>query len=171
MRSPERSEAMIEPARDNPGVLVFPPLIPLANLLLGVALGWLAPLGILARLPQAPRIAVGVLACLIGLAMMIAARREFRRGGTNAVPSKPALALLTTGIFAWTRNPMYVGGGFLLIGIALVFALDWVPLLYVPSLLLLHFGIVRREERYLERKFGADYRAYKAHVGRYVSLV
>jgi protein-S-isoprenylcysteine O-methyltransferase Ste14 len=163
--------AMIEPARDNPGVLVFPPLIPLTNLLLGIALDWLAPLGVLARLRPVPRIAVGGAACLVGLAMMIAARRAFRRGGTNAVPSKPALALLTTGIFAWTRNPMYVGGGFLLIGIALVFALDWVPLLYVPSLLLLHFGIIRREERYLERKFGGDYLTYKARVGRYVWLV
>jgi protein-S-isoprenylcysteine O-methyltransferase Ste14 len=162
---------MIEPAPDNPGVLVFPPLIPLANLLLGIALGWVAPLGVLARLPQAPRIAAGGLTCLIGLAMMIAARREFRRGGTNAVPSKPALALLTTGIFAWTRNPMYVGGGFLLIGVALVFALDWVPLLYLPSLLLLHVGIIRREERYLERKFGDEYRAYKARVPRYGWLI
>jgi protein-S-isoprenylcysteine O-methyltransferase Ste14 len=163
--------AMIEPARDNPGVLVFPPLIPLTNLLLGIALDRLAPLGVLARLAQAPRIAAGGAACLIGLTMMIAARGEFRRGGTNAVPSKPALALLTTGIFAWTRNPMYVGGSFLLIGIALVFALDWVPLLYVPSLPLLHFGIIRREERYLERKFGGDYLTYKARVGRYVWLV
>ena len=63
---------------------------------------------------------------------------------------------------------MYVGGGPLMIGLAIVFALDWLPLLMVPSGSLLHFGIVRREEDYLERKFGEEYRRYKARVPRYV---
>jgi protein-S-isoprenylcysteine O-methyltransferase Ste14 len=52
-------------------------------------------------------------------------------------------------------------------GIALVFALDWLLLLIVPSVLLLHFGVVKREEQYLERKFGDQYRHYKLNVARY----
>ena len=52
-------------------------------------------------------------------------------------------------------------------GIALVFALDWLLLLIVPSLLVLHFGVVKREEEYLERKFGDRYRIYRSNVARY----
>jgi protein-S-isoprenylcysteine O-methyltransferase Ste14 len=54
-----------------------------------------------------------------------------------------------------------------MLGIAFVFALDWLVLLIVPSLLILHFGVVRREEQYLERKFGEQYRQYKLQVPRY----
>jgi len=54
-----------------------------------------------------------------------------------------------------------------ILGIALVFALDWLLLLIVPSLLVLHFGVVKREEEYLERKFGARYRIYRSNVARY----
>jgi protein-S-isoprenylcysteine O-methyltransferase Ste14 len=76
-------------------------------------------------------------------------------------------ALATEGIFGWTRNPLYSGGVLAVLGIALVFALDWLVLLILPSLVILHFGVVRREERYLEQKFGDRYRLYKLHVSRY----
>jgi len=62
---------------------------------------------------------------------------------------------------------MYVGGVVALLGIALIFGLDWAALLLIAASLVLHFGVVLREERYLERKFGEDYRRYKASVPRY----
>jgi protein-S-isoprenylcysteine O-methyltransferase Ste14 len=55
-----------------------------------------------------------------------------------------------------------------LFGVALLFALDWLVLLIIPSCLLLHFGVVMREERYLERKFGDAYRRYRESVPRYL---
>ena len=70
-------------------------------------------------------------------------------------------------MFKYTRNPLYVGISVALCGIALVFDLDWIPLLIVPSCVLLHFVVVRREECYLEQKFGDAYRRYKARVPRY----
>ena len=70
--------------------------------------------------------------------------------------------------FRWTRNPIYLGGLVVMTGIAVAFALDWLILLIVPSALVLHFGVVRREEDYLDRKFGEEYRRYKARVSRYV---
>jgi protein-S-isoprenylcysteine O-methyltransferase Ste14 len=79
----------------------------------------------------------------------------------------PTLALATTGMFTWTRNPMYVGGSLALLGIAIGFALDWVILLLLVSLPFVHYGIILREERYLERKFGDEYRRYKTKVPRY----
>ena len=110
---------------------------------------------------------VGAIAFVVGIGMVIGANRLFRRVGTNARPSQPTLALATTGMFSWTRNPMYVGGSLTLLGIAICFALDWVILLLALSLPLMHYGVILREERYLERKFGDEYRRYKGKVPRY----
>ena len=63
---------------------------------------------------------------------------------------------------------MYVGGGPLMLGLAIAFGIDWLLLLMIPSGLLLHFGIVRREEQYLISKFGEEYRRYCARVPRYL---
>jgi hypothetical protein len=89
------------------------------------------------------------------------------RLGTNVSPFQSTTALATTGIYKWTRNPVYCGGTLAMLGIAFCFALDWMVLLIVPSMIILHFGVVRREERYLEQKFGEQYRQYTAQVSRY----
>jgi protein-S-isoprenylcysteine O-methyltransferase Ste14 len=75
--------------------------------------------------------------------------------------------LVTSGTFERLRNPMYVGWTIALVAFALIFESDWILVLVVPGLLVLHCGVVLREERYLERKFGEPYRAYKANVPRY----
>jgi protein-S-isoprenylcysteine O-methyltransferase Ste14 len=152
---------------DTPNVVIFPPLIPLSVLVAGVVLNFLMPLGLLTHVFLLGRIAVGAIAFGAGLAMVIGANRIFRRIGTNTRPSLPTLAIATNGMFTWTRNPMYVGGSLALLGIAIGFALDWVILLLVASLPLIHYGIILREERYLERKFGDEYRRYKKRVPRY----
>jgi len=79
----------------------------------------------------------------------------------------PLGALATNGVYELTRNPLYTGGAAVMIGIAFIFALDWLVLLMAPALLILHFGVVHREEEYLEQKFGDSYREYKASVPRY----
>ena len=160
---------MTDTSRDTPDVIIFPPLIPLSVLIVGVILHFYMPLGLLAHVPFLGRIVVGAIAFIAGIGMMIGANRIFRRIGTNARPSQPTLALATTGVFSWTRNPMYVGGSLALLGIAIGFALDWVLLLLlllVVSVPLVHYGIILREERYLERKFGNEYRRYKTKIPR-----
>ncbi|MBV9642385.1 MAG: isoprenylcysteine carboxylmethyltransferase family protein [Verrucomicrobia bacterium] len=152
---------------DTPGVIIFPPLIPLSILIVGILLNFVVPVDLVAHVPLQGRIVVGFFACVIGLGMVIGANRIFRRIGTNVRPSQPALVLATTGMYTWTRNPMYVGGSIALVGIAILSALDWVLLLLVLSLPLVHYGIIIREERYLERKFGDEYRFYKKKVPRY----
>lgn len=152
---------------DRPDVIVFPPLIPLATLLLACLLQWLVPLGWIAGLEPPVRIAVGAFIAAAGLATAVSGRRALVKGGTNVNPSQPATALITGGVFHYTRNPLYVGVSVALCGIALIFDLDWVPLLIVPSCVLLHFAVVVREERYLEQKFGDAYRRYKMRVPRY----
>jgi protein-S-isoprenylcysteine O-methyltransferase Ste14 len=158
---------MTDTARDTPNVLIFPPLIPLSALVVGVVLNFFMPLGLLVHVLFLGRIVVGAIAFVVGTGMVIGANRIFQRIGTNVRPSQPTLALATNGIFTWTRNPMYVGGSLALLGMGIGFALDWVILLLVVSLPLLHYGIILREEHYLERKFGDEYRRYKTNVPRY----
>ncbi len=156
-----------ESSRDRPNVIIFPPLIPLLVLVVGILLNSLAPLHLLARIPFAGRIVVGAVGFVVGTGLVVGANRIFQRVGTNTRPSQPALALATTGVYTRTRNPMYVGGSLALVGVGICFALDWVILLLVLSLPLLHYGIVLREERYLERKFGDAYLRYRTQVPRY----
>ena len=158
---------MVDQTKDNANVVVFPPLLLLATIVLGVLLDWLVPIGIVAKLPATPRIVTGAILFALGVALVVTGRTTFIRAGTNVRPYLPALSLVSSGIFAHQRNPMYVGGNVALFGLALMLASDWIVLLMVPALLLLHYGVVLREERYLERKFGETYRRYKASVPRY----
>lgn len=152
---------------DKPGVITFPPLIGLANIALGLLLDYLAPLGFVADLPFLLRIVIGGCLFALGGSMAARARATFIAAGTNVNPMQPALAMVTTGIFSHVRNPMYEGGTLLLVGLAFILGSDWMLILLVPALLLLHFGVVLREERYLEIKFGDAYRRYRSEVPRY----
>jgi protein-S-isoprenylcysteine O-methyltransferase Ste14 len=153
---------------DTPGVIAPPPLIALAALLLGVAADWLLPINALASVLNWPvRIGLGGALVVGGGVLVVVGEQAFKRVGTNVPPWRPALALATTGIYAHVRNPMYVGAMLMLLGLAIALASDWLAILLLPTALLLHFGVVRREERYLASKFGEDYRRYKVSAPRY----
>ena len=153
---------------DTAGVIAPPPLIALATLVIGVAGDWLLPLNALASVLNWPaRIGIGAVLLLAGGALVVVGEQAFKQVGTNVKPWRPSLALATTGIYAHLRNPMYVGAILILTGLAAALASDWMAIMLLPTALLLHFGVVRREERYLEAKFGEDYRRYKASVPRY----
>jgi protein-S-isoprenylcysteine O-methyltransferase Ste14 len=154
---------------DRPNLVIFPPLVLAIVLVLAIALQWAAPLGVLSQFDQFWRNIVGGGLLGIGIVLTQAGAQKLLARGTNVNPLKPATALATEGIYRWTRNPMYVGGGPLMLGLAIAFGIDWLLLLMIPSGLLLHFGIVRREERYLTGKFGDEYRRYCAAVPRYLS--
>lgn len=150
------------------GVIAPPPLIALATLLIGLALDWLLPayvLGILLSLHE--RIFIGVILAVAGAALAVAGERAFRSVGTEVRPWKPSVRLATDGVYTWIRNPMYVGLGLLVGGIGVALASDWTLVMLVPAAFVIHYGVVLREERYLEAKFGGDYRAFKAAVPRY----
>ena len=153
---------------DTPGVIAPPPLIALATVVIGVAGDWLLPLNALASVLNWPaRIGIGAVLLLAGGALVVVGEQAFKQVGTNVKPWRPSLALATTGIYAHLRNPMYVGAMLMLGGTAALLVSDWLVILLVPTALLLHFVVVRREERYLEAKFGEDYRRYRARVPRY----
>lgn len=153
---------------DHPDVIVFPPLILLTTVAAGVALQWLFPLGILAHWQAPARPIAGAVVVLMGLATLALGRIALMRSGTNVSPLQPTTALVTGGIFRWTRNPLYTGGMIAMTGLSLIFALDWLALLVLPSATVLHYAVVLREERYLKSKFGAAYRSYMARSARYL---
>jgi len=84
--------------------------------------------------------------------------------GTPADPRRPATALVTSGPFRLSRNPMYVARTMLYVGLALLANALWALLMLVPLLVVVQYGVVAREERYLARRFGAAYHAYRARV-------
>lgn len=152
---------------DHPNIIIFPPIILVTTVLLGCLLQWLSPCELLGGISQTWRAATGWIVLITGMSLAALGRRALMRLGTNVSPLRPTTALATEGIFRWTRNPLYSGGSLMMFGIALVFAIDWLFVLIPPSLLILHFGVVTREEDYLERKFGDRYRRYKLEVARY----
>jgi protein-S-isoprenylcysteine O-methyltransferase Ste14 len=153
---------------DKPGVIASPPLLFAAAIVLGLLLDRLLPAYVLAvLLTFGERIVVGIVLMCAGACIVIPALRGFRSAGTNVEPWKPSLTLVSDGIFAWLRNPMYVGGTLFLIGLAVLLASDWMLVMTIVADVVLHFGVVLREERYLEMKFGESYRAYKGRVSRY----
>ena len=155
-------------ARDNAGVIAPPPLIALAAVVLGLALDWLLPAYLLSvLLTLSERIALAVVLIAAGAGLAVPAMRGFRSAGTHVEPWKPSTALVTDGIFGWLRNPMYVGVTLFLVGLAILLASDWMLVMTIIFLPVIHFGVVKREERYLEAKFGDAYRQYMARVPRY----
>lgn len=153
---------------DTASVIAPPPLIALAALLVGLVLDWHFPTALLSNAaPRPARVAFGVILIVVGAALIVAANVSFRSAGTSPEPWKPSTALVDRGVFGWLRNPMYAGGTLLLFGLAIALGSDWLVLTTVASAAVLHFGVVRREERYLTGKFGDAYRGYCERVGRY----
>jgi len=159
--------AMTE-TRDNAGVIAPPPLIALTAIVLGLALDWLMPAYVLTVLLTFwERVVIAVILMGAGAALAVPAMRGFRAAGTHVEPWKPATALVTDGIFRRVRNPMYAGLTLLLTGLSILLMSDWMLVMTILFVPVIHFGVVKREERYLEAKFGDAYRQYKARVPRY----
>lgn len=105
---------------------------------------------------------------VVSLAIGIWGRKTMHGAGTNISPLKPSINLVNTGPFRFSRNPLYVAMMLLYLGLTLLFNSWWGVALLIPVLVVLHIGVVRREERYLERKFGEEYLAYRSQVRRYL---
>jgi len=152
-------------ASDHAGVIARPPSIVLATLLLGLALEWLGP----THLPGGRlRAALGLALVAGGVALMASAMRQFRRAGTHVETWRPTEAIVTWGVYARTRNPIYLAMLAIYAGLALLADSIWMLGLLVPLALVLRFGVIAREERYLEAKFGEPYRAYRGRVRRWL---
>lgn len=152
-------------ATETAGVIARPPLLFLAALVLGFVLDRLLSL----PFPDIGPInwIIASFLMLIGLALMTAGIRNFSRAGTPVPTNQPTSALMTTGIYGWTRNPIYLGMFVLYGGIGMAARSQSILILMLPLAIIIRYGVVAREEAYLERRFGVSYRDYKARVGRW----
>jgi protein-S-isoprenylcysteine O-methyltransferase Ste14 len=154
-------------AADVAGVIALPPLIFLRFLVAATVLEAFVPLPFLAAHALARYLASAALAAG-GFVMIGMGTRRFVAAGTNIPPYLPTTALVVDGIYGRTRNPLYLGTTLVYLGLSVAAGSLWAIVLVVPLLWVINVGVVAREERYLERKFGDAYRAYKARVRRWV---
>lgn len=156
--------APADPA-DRTGVRLPPPLIFLAGILAGWAVGQWRPLpipgGTLLPIMAGLWIAAGCALVLWGVV-------AFRRAGTTLNPFGGTRAIVAGGPYRYTRNPMYAGLACVHVGAALAMRNGWVLVMLVPVLLIVDRHVIRREERYLERRHGIEWESYTRKVRRWI---
>ena len=150
---------------DKPAVIAPPPLIFLGFMLLGLGAEVLWPADFLAERLQ---YLLGSALFSMGGILVAVCITEFRRAGTNFQTHKPTNALITGGPYRISRNPIYIALSLAYLGIAVVADSGWMVAMLVPALAVIHFGVITREEKYLEAKFGDEYRYYKNTVRRWL---
>jgi len=151
---------------DTANVVIRPPIAWAVAVLAGLALNWLMPLPFI---PVAvPAGWLGAMVFALALALFAWAIATITWAGTNVPTSLPTTTIVDTGPYRFTRNPIYVGMVLGLIGLAIAVNSLWLLLTLVPFALVIRYGVVAREEAYLERKFGDVYRRYRTRVGRWL---
>ena len=153
--------------KDTPGVIAPPPFIFLVFLIAGWGLDQAVatpafPIEDMARKVVALALIIG------GLVLEFWASGFFQKAGTNVVPYRPATALVTDGPYRFSRNPMYVGFAITYLGLALGLQSPIAVAFLLPCLFVMSWGVIAREERYLEAKFGRAYTDYKSRVRRWL---
>lgn len=150
------------------GVIARPPFLFLGAFAFGLVLDRLLPLRFpLLEFGQARWIVAWIL-IVAGFAVAASGIRNFSSAATPVQGYRPTRVLVTTGIHGWSRNPIYVGMFMLYLGIGMAAASPWVLILTLPLAITIRYGVVAREEAYLERRFGVTYRDYRARVRRWL---
>jgi protein-S-isoprenylcysteine O-methyltransferase Ste14 len=147
---------------DTANVIIRPPIAWAVAVLAGLALNWLMPLPLV---PAA--VPAGWLGAIV-LALVAWAIATITRVGSNVPTSLPTTTIVDTGPYRFTRNPIYLGMVLGLIGLAIALNSLWLLLTLGTFALVIHYGVVAREEAYLERKFGDVYRRYRGRVRRWL---
>lgn len=154
-----------EQVPDRAGVVVFPPLLFISTFSVAIGLRFLFPTPVLST-PAA--FCLGLVMMLIGLPVLLLAFRQMIRNKTTINPSGATTTIVGDGLYAYTRNPMYLALTLLYIGGCIMINAWWGLLMLIPLLTVVQKGIIEREEAYLTRKFGDDYLRYKGRVRRWL---
>jgi protein-S-isoprenylcysteine O-methyltransferase Ste14 len=151
---------------DTSQVAVRPPIAWALAVLVGLALNWLMPLPFMP--PAVPAGWLGGALFAIALALFAWAIVTITRAGSNVPTNTPTTTIVEAGPYRFTRNPIYVAMFLGLAGLALAFDSLWLLVVLVPFALVIRYGVVAREEAYLERKFDDVYRRYRSRVRRWL---
>ena len=149
---------------DSPHVIAIPPVLFAGGFVTALLLQWLVPFYLF---PGVAWKIVGFIIAVISGILALSAAIVMRRK-TNIDVRKPALAIVSDGPYRFTRNPLYLSLVLFSLAIGLVFDFPWMIVVLFVIVPIMHFGVIRHEERYLEGKFGDMYLIYKAEVRRWV---
>jgi protein-S-isoprenylcysteine O-methyltransferase Ste14 len=150
-------------------VVIRPPVLFLLALAAGLlADRWIVPLDLVPGVRWLTRQWMAGAIIVAGVAVVVDCVRRFRRAGTRVQTSQPSTAIVESGLYRYSRNPIYLGLSCIHLGVAVADNNAWLPLLLLPVLVVLRYGVIAREEAYLERRFGTRYAAYKARVRRWL---
>lgn len=144
---------------------VRPPFVFLAAILVGVGLDLMRPLR---WLPVGIGVWIGLPLVTLALALFVASIRRFVAAGTPVPGNEPTTAIVQTGPYRFSRNPIYLAFTVLVLGIACWLNSLWLLGTLAAAVGLMSFVVIPREEQYLERRFGAEYLEYKAKVRRWL---
>ncbi|MFC7300433.1 methyltransferase [Cognatiluteimonas weifangensis] len=153
-----------------PNRIPWPPLIYLAAVVVALVLDLLWPLPAAGWTPPGWLRPLALALAAAGIALDLAAMATMRRAHTNILPHRGADRLLTDGVFALSRNPIYLGNTLLLAGVGLALPSAWMVAAALVAAWLVDRLAIRREERHLAARFGAAYAAYVARVPRWLRL-
>lgn len=150
---------------DTTQVTIPPPVIYFGCLFAGVAVDYIWPFPLLPKAMQYPLgvTVIGLSVLLFGWALI-----AFSRSNTSINHAKATTELISSGPFRFSRNPVYVSMSLLVIGIGITIDSIWVVGMVLPAITLTYYLIILKEEIYLERKFGDEYRSYKSKVRRWI---
>ncbi len=145
--------------------LIRPPLVYLASLVIGALIQLAVPLPLL---PRTRTVALGVSVVVVAIALFSYSVAKFRVARTPVPARKPTTVIVRTGPYRFSRNPIYLAFSLFQLGIAIWVNSVWLLATLVGAVALIHFIVIRREEQYLERRFGAEYLDYRASVRRWL---
>ncbi len=156
---------MAKDKSDSSGAIAPPPLIALAIIALGVALGELFPAEII---PAPWQYIAGGIIIAASLLLVASAFRRFGQAKTPVPTYRTPTTLVTSGVYAITRNPIYLSMMLLIMGLGVTLDNIWLFLLAAIFQQIIRWGVIAREEKYLEAKFGEEYRSFKEQTRRWI---
>lgn len=148
-----------------PGVKLPPPLIFLFFIGLGY---WLGAEFALPAFNPIWAVFLGGALCLTSVLIAACAAYQFYKAKTHIEPWQPATALLQSGVFQYSRNPIYLAFVLFTLGLGIFIGQILICLSTIPAVVTLHYLVIIREERYLAKRFGGDYLSYKRKVRRWI---
>lgn len=151
---------------DNSHAVVRPPIAWALAILVGLALNSLYPLPFLPE--STPHALIGAALFAAAFAFAVWAIATIRGAGSRVETTMPTTTIVSSGPYRFTRNPIYLAMFLGLIALAIGFDTAWILVMLLPFYLVIRYGVVAREEVYLERKFGSAYMGYKSSVRRWL---
>jgi len=160
-----RDEASL--LKDRAAVIAPPPLLTVLSIGAGLLADHFVPIAIVPGIGATRFVLFGFL-LLVALGFFVSGVGQLTKHHEHPSPYKPTEAIVAGGIYRFTRNPIYVGFILIVVAIAVVANSVWLLLASIALFLVLHFGVVKPEERYLSAKFGDTYDDYRRRVRRWI---